>query len=81
MDRLHNLLWAVEALGVRVPDLADQVLRSTVALGVGGYLLLRSREVRALQVVLECAGVEVALVNARFSSRVRDASSGVSASR
>ena len=33
-QRLHNLLCAVEAFGIRVPDLTHQVLWSTVALGV-----------------------------------------------
>jgi hypothetical protein len=61
-ERSHNLLGALEAFGVRVPYLADQFLRGAVALGVGGHLLLRSREVRALQVAHERAHGVVALV-------------------
>ena len=81
MERLHDLLEALEAFGVRVPDLTDQVLRSTVALGVRGYLLLRSREVRAFQVVLECAYIEVALVHARFTLCVRLQRQGICLTR
>jgi hypothetical protein len=44
LERLHDLLGAPEAFHVRVPDLSDQVLRSTVALGCLCYLLLFSRE-------------------------------------
>ena len=45
-ERLHNLLGAGEAFGVRVPDLSDQLLGGAVALGVSGHLLLRRREGR-----------------------------------
>jgi hypothetical protein len=71
LERLHDLLGALEAFGVRVPDLSDQVPQSIVALSVRGYLLLLGREVRAFQVVLECAYIQVALVHARFSLCVR----------
>jgi hypothetical protein len=57
--RLQHFLWALEALDRRVPYLSDYGLRSVVALGVRGYLLLVSREVRAPQVLLELAQVEV----------------------
>src|SRR5215217_6956775 len=57
--RLQHLLWAVEALGCRVPYLSDHGLRSTVALGTGGYLLLVGREIHAPQILLEFAQVEV----------------------
>jgi hypothetical protein len=33
LERLHDLLGALEALGGLVPDLVDHVLGSTVALG------------------------------------------------
>ena len=33
LDRLHNLLGAVDAFGVRVADLANEILRSSVPLG------------------------------------------------
>ena len=73
-ERPHDLLGALEAFGVGVPDLADQLLRGAVALDVGGRLLLVGREVRALQVAHERAHGVVALVPflvyARSSSRV-----------
>jgi hypothetical protein len=69
LERLHNLLGAVEAFGVCIPDLLDHVLGSTVALGGCGYLLLLSREgFYALQVILERACFEVTtLVLARVT--------------
>jgi alkanesulfonate monooxygenase SsuD/methylene tetrahydromethanopterin reductase-like flavin-dependent oxidoreductase (luciferase family) len=41
-DSLHDLLGAIEAFGVGVPYMADEVRGSTVALSVCGYLLLVS---------------------------------------
>jgi hypothetical protein len=70
-ERLHNLLGAGEAFGVRVPDLSDQLLGGAVALGVSGHLLLRRREGRALQVAVERARGVVALGHARPSLCVR----------
>src|SRR5215212_10240071 len=57
--RLQHLLWAIEALGCRVPYLSNHGLWSTVALGTGGYLLLVGREIHAPQILLEFAQVEV----------------------
>src|SRR5215204_3120001 len=63
LERSHDFLGALEAFRLRVPDLTDQVLRSTVALGRLCYLLLFSRELYAPQVILERAYVEVTLVH------------------
>src|SRR5215211_5036505 len=61
LERLHNLLGALEAFGGCVPDLGDHVLRSTVARGGLRHRLLRSREgSHASQVILDCARLEVA---------------------
>jgi hypothetical protein len=61
---LQHLLGAVEALGGRVPDLVDQVLRRAVALGVGGYLFLLGGEFHPLQLLLELTHIEVTQVHA-----------------
>src|SRR5215204_7322649 len=66
LERLHDLLGAPKAFRVRVPDPTGEGLRSTVALGGCGYLLLFGRELYAPQVMLERAHVEVALVHMRF---------------
>src|SRR5215218_6861107 len=63
LERRHDLRGAVEALGVRAPDLSNFVLRGAVALGGLGHLLLPGREVRAPQIVPERARVKVALVH------------------
>ncbi len=60
---LQDLVGAVEGLSARVPYLLNQLLRSIVALGVGGDLLLACREVNALQVLLKLTQVEVAQVS------------------
>src|SRR5918994_4658937 len=61
---LQHLLGAVEALGGRVPDLVDYVLRRAVALGVGGHLFLLGGEFHPLQLLLELTHVEVTQVHA-----------------
>src|SRR5215210_328336 len=58
LERLHDLLGAPKAFRVRVPDPTGQGLRSTVALGGCGYLLLFGRELYAPQVMLERAQVD-----------------------
>jgi hypothetical protein len=58
----QHLIGAVEALGVRVPDLLDQLLRSIVALGGIGHRILLCREPHARQKLLEGCRVEVAEV-------------------
>src|SRR5829696_8624059 len=62
LDRLQDLVGAVEALGVRVPDLLHQLLRGVVALGGVGDLILLGREPHARQVLQEGRRVEVAEV-------------------
>src|ERR687894_286263 len=59
---LQDLVRAVETLGSGIPYLADQILWRTVALGVGGDLVLLCWEVHPLQVLLELAKVEVTKV-------------------
>src|SRR5215217_9053706 len=62
LHRLQDLVWAVEALGVCVPDLLHQLLRGVVLLGSIGDLLLLGRESHAWQVLQEGCRVEVAEV-------------------
>src|SRR5215213_3055169 len=62
LDRLQDFVGAVEALGIRVPDLLHQLLRGVIALGGVGDLILLGREPHARQVLQEGRRVEVAEV-------------------
>jgi uncharacterized membrane protein YccC len=61
LHSLQDLVGGVEALGIRVPDLLNQLLGSVVALGGCGYLLLLGRESHARQVAQEGCRVECSL--------------------
>jgi hypothetical protein len=56
---LKHLRGTVEALGRRAPNLLHEVLRSAVALSVGGDLFFLSGEVYTSEVLLELTEVEV----------------------
>src|SRR5215213_2274107 len=62
LHRLQDLVGAVEALGVSVPDLLHQLLGGVVTLGGFCYLLLLGREPHARQVLQEGLRVEVAKI-------------------